>query len=65
MSQLYAFASAHPVVTVILAVIICDLIVKLFRQALRSVTIWINGYPPMWCDVDGMAPKPKTDKETE
>lgn len=65
MSEFYAFASAHPVVTVILAVIVCDLIVKLFRQALRSLVIMLNGYPPVWCDVDGLAPKQKTDKETE
>ncbi len=63
MSEFYAFAGAHPLLTAFLAYVIGEIAYKVFRFGTKSVTIWIHGYPPMWCDVDGDFPKPekKTD----
>lgn len=63
MSEFYAFASNNPMLTFLLCWLVARYTFKFYRQAWRSLTIMLHGYPPMWCDADGDFPKPekKTD----
>lgn len=57
MQGLFDFMSRSPFLTFFLMGLLCSLI----KQVFRSVTIWMHGYPPMWCDVNGKFPdKEKT-----
>lgn len=65
MSEFYAFASDNPSLTFFLAYVIGELAYKFFRAGTKSITIWLHGYPPMWCDVDGDFPKTKKGSDDE
>lgn len=66
MSEFYEFASDSPMLTfwlgclsVLAFTVCCDLILKIVSRVTRAITIWLHGYPPMWCDASGEFPKPE------
>lgn len=59
MTEFYRFASDSPILTFFLVYILGKLAFRVFRQTMRSLTIMMHGYPPMWCDADGDFPKPE------
>lgn len=66
MTEFYRFASDSPILTFFLAYLVLKYGFKLIRQSLRSLTIMLHGYPPMWCNVDGDYPpreKPTAGKD--
>lgn len=59
--NIFEFMSDSPILTAILGLLITKLLVSLFR----AVTVWIYGYPPVWCDSFGRTPKNNMPEEEE
>ncbi|EMD0638814.1 hypothetical protein VPZ60_004230 [Salmonella enterica] len=58
--NIFEFMGESPILTFFLGYFILKLVVSVFR----AITIWINGYPPMWCDSFGRFPD-NTHKDTD
>jgi len=66
MTTFYDFATNSPWITFFLAVGILNLISVMFRQCLRTVRVWLCGWPPPHLDLDGdFKPDPEKDNEAK
>lgn len=49
----FEFMTNNPILSVILAIVFADLLLKLVNRTLRHWNIRKHGYPPPHCDADG------------
>lgn len=59
--NIFEFMGDSPILTFFIAYFI----LKAITSAFRSITIWLNGYPPMWCDSFGRFPDTDTKKDPD
>ena len=59
--NVFEFMSDSPILSFFLAYFV----LKLVSAGFRSITVWMHGYPPVWCDSYGRFPDKSTTTESK